>query len=334
MWKPPVNFVNLHYAYILSLGILGLVILYPHGNLRAIDAYFFGVSASTESGLNTATLESIRRRNDLVYQFLKKTKLSQITKDVAGNNSDRANARSCDGTDKLSEEQSSEKQERKRRRHDDTVDDGLPSKRSRYNGQGSSFSARHTPHAPNAIPTRRPQVFRTAASRSASGKELTRGKPGLISGERRDVRSNLSTLNSSLPRKNNVPGVPPGPEIPNRHSARIAEREERLSAAVVAPSDTVRIPRQKTAKPAQAPTHPASTVSQERKSTPEQQRHQREAAQVEVTGATRQGRRGYRREEVDLVHGHQVAEQANNCIDHRGHAKHKSGRSLSGIVVA
>lgn len=27
--------------------------MYPYGNLRAVDAYFFGVSASTESGLNT-----------------------------------------------------------------------------------------------------------------------------------------------------------------------------------------------------------------------------------------------------------------------------------------
>jgi len=29
-----------------------MVILYPQKNLRAVDAYFFGVSASTESGLN------------------------------------------------------------------------------------------------------------------------------------------------------------------------------------------------------------------------------------------------------------------------------------------
>jgi hypothetical protein len=39
-------------AYILSFGILALAIIYPAGNLSAIDAYFFGVSASTESGLN------------------------------------------------------------------------------------------------------------------------------------------------------------------------------------------------------------------------------------------------------------------------------------------
>jgi hypothetical protein len=40
-------------TYIIILGLLGLVILGPYGNLKAVDAYFFGVSASTESGLNT-----------------------------------------------------------------------------------------------------------------------------------------------------------------------------------------------------------------------------------------------------------------------------------------
>ena len=43
-------------AYIIFLGLLGLVILYPYGNLHAVDAYFFGVSAATESGINTYVL--------------------------------------------------------------------------------------------------------------------------------------------------------------------------------------------------------------------------------------------------------------------------------------
>ncbi|KAJ6136877.1 hypothetical protein N7497_012129 [Penicillium chrysogenum] len=53
MWKPPINFLALHYAWIITLSILSLVIIYPYGNLKAVDAYFFGASASTESGLNT-----------------------------------------------------------------------------------------------------------------------------------------------------------------------------------------------------------------------------------------------------------------------------------------
>ncbi|KAF9697211.1 hypothetical protein EKO04_004567 [Ascochyta lentis] len=59
MWKPPINFITLHYAYILSFGILALIILYPYGNLSAIDSYFFGVSASTESGLNTVDVKAL-----------------------------------------------------------------------------------------------------------------------------------------------------------------------------------------------------------------------------------------------------------------------------------
>ncbi|KAF2744511.1 potassium transporter [Sporormia fimetaria CBS 119925] len=59
MWKPPVNFITIHYAYIILFGILGIVILLPYGNLAAIDAYFMGVSASTESGLNTIDLKDL-----------------------------------------------------------------------------------------------------------------------------------------------------------------------------------------------------------------------------------------------------------------------------------
>lgn len=35
------------------MGLLAIPVLLPGGNLEAIDAYFFGASASTESGLNT-----------------------------------------------------------------------------------------------------------------------------------------------------------------------------------------------------------------------------------------------------------------------------------------
>ncbi|KAL4974164.1 cation transport protein-domain-containing protein [Aspergillus desertorum] len=52
MWKIPVNFILLHYTYIIFLGLLGLAVFYPYGNVSAIDSYFFGVSSSTESGMN------------------------------------------------------------------------------------------------------------------------------------------------------------------------------------------------------------------------------------------------------------------------------------------
>ncbi|KAH8753323.1 hypothetical protein F5883DRAFT_198681 [Diaporthe sp. PMI_573] len=47
-------------AWIILCGLLGLVVLTPEGNIAAIDAYFFGASASTESGLNTVDVKALR----------------------------------------------------------------------------------------------------------------------------------------------------------------------------------------------------------------------------------------------------------------------------------
>ncbi|KNG50912.1 potassium transport protein 1 [Stemphylium lycopersici] len=60
MWKPPINFITLHYAYIISFGILAMIIVYPYGNLSAIDTYYFGVSCSTSSGLNPVDVKAIK----------------------------------------------------------------------------------------------------------------------------------------------------------------------------------------------------------------------------------------------------------------------------------
>ncbi|KAB8079251.1 cation transport protein-domain-containing protein [Aspergillus leporis] len=70
MWKPPVNFITLHYAYILIWGLLGLAILYPYGNMSVIDAYFFGVSASTVSGLNPIDVKALKTYQQLYVYFI------------------------------------------------------------------------------------------------------------------------------------------------------------------------------------------------------------------------------------------------------------------------
>ncbi|VUC28159.1 unnamed protein product [Clonostachys rosea] len=70
MWRPPINFVSLHYAYIILLGLLSFPILYPDGTLNAVDTYHFGVSASTESGLNTVDLKDLRTYQQLYLYFL------------------------------------------------------------------------------------------------------------------------------------------------------------------------------------------------------------------------------------------------------------------------
>ena len=70
MWTPPVNFITLHYTYIIFCGIISLIIIYPYGNLRATDAYFFGVSGSTESGLNTVDVKALKTYQQLVIYFI------------------------------------------------------------------------------------------------------------------------------------------------------------------------------------------------------------------------------------------------------------------------
>ncbi|KAH9211379.1 hypothetical protein DL95DRAFT_511229 [Leptodontidium sp. 2 PMI_412] len=167
---------------------------------------------------NVAWLDVLMRRDELVHQFYKKVRLSQVTNDeqiplieleqdqakVADNNSlDKANDRSCDRAVELIEEQNSGKYERNIR-----------------------------------------------------GRKLANKEPGLTI-SKSGVKNNRSTVNSLQLRKNNSLGVF------NRYSARIAEREERLRAAVVVPLYSIRTSRKRTVKLTQAPT-PPSTQSQER----------------------------------------------------------------------
>lgn len=60
MWKQRLDFITLHYVWIIFCSILGLIVIYPFGNVTAIDAYFFGASASTESGLNTVDVKDLK----------------------------------------------------------------------------------------------------------------------------------------------------------------------------------------------------------------------------------------------------------------------------------
>ncbi|POR32032.1 Low-affinity potassium transport protein [Tolypocladium paradoxum] len=64
------NFITLHYAWIIFMGLLSLPVLYPYGNLNAIDAYFFGASASTESGLNTYDITNLALYQQLYIYFI------------------------------------------------------------------------------------------------------------------------------------------------------------------------------------------------------------------------------------------------------------------------
>ncbi|OAA36496.1 Potassium transport protein, high-affinity [Metarhizium rileyi] len=57
-------------AWILFAGLLSFPILYTFGNLAAIDAYFFGASASTESGLNTVDINDLALYQQLYLYFI------------------------------------------------------------------------------------------------------------------------------------------------------------------------------------------------------------------------------------------------------------------------
>lgn len=53
------NFIFLHYAYIISWALVGSVIVYLGGNIDYIDALFQAAGAATQSGLNTVDLNSL-----------------------------------------------------------------------------------------------------------------------------------------------------------------------------------------------------------------------------------------------------------------------------------
>ncbi|KAL1955096.1 hypothetical protein VTO42DRAFT_9030 [Malbranchea cinnamomea] len=63
------NFVRVHYAYVLSLSVLGMIILYSAKNMSAIDAFFQAVSAATVTGLNTRDHKDMKLYQQLVLYF-------------------------------------------------------------------------------------------------------------------------------------------------------------------------------------------------------------------------------------------------------------------------
>ncbi|KAF9891944.1 hypothetical protein FE257_002907 [Aspergillus nanangensis] len=57
-------------TYIISLSLLGIVVLLPYGNLSAVDAFFFGVSSATESGLNVVDVNKLKTYQQLFLYFV------------------------------------------------------------------------------------------------------------------------------------------------------------------------------------------------------------------------------------------------------------------------
>ena len=64
------NFIFLHYTYIISWGIIGSIILFPAGNIAYIDALFLSVGAATQSGLNTVNLNELHTYQQIILCFI------------------------------------------------------------------------------------------------------------------------------------------------------------------------------------------------------------------------------------------------------------------------
>ncbi|KAJ5182455.1 hypothetical protein N7492_000071 [Penicillium capsulatum] len=64
------NFILVHYTYIISWGILGSVIVYPGNDISYTDALFMSVGAATQSGLNTVDLNKLRLYQQIVLYFI------------------------------------------------------------------------------------------------------------------------------------------------------------------------------------------------------------------------------------------------------------------------
>jgi Trk-type K+ transport system membrane component len=57
--RPRMNFITLHYTYLIIMTLVGSVILYGSHNMDYVDALFFASGAATQSGLNTIDINKL-----------------------------------------------------------------------------------------------------------------------------------------------------------------------------------------------------------------------------------------------------------------------------------
>ncbi|KAJ4993502.1 potassium ion transporter [Stagonosporopsis vannaccii] len=58
-FRPRMNFITLHYTYLVVMTLIGSVIMYGTKNMAYIDALFFASGAATQSGLNTIDVNKL-----------------------------------------------------------------------------------------------------------------------------------------------------------------------------------------------------------------------------------------------------------------------------------
>lgn len=64
------NFIFVHYSYIICMSMVTSVIVYPGSSLAYIDALFFSAGAATQSGLNTVDFNLLRTYQQVVLYFV------------------------------------------------------------------------------------------------------------------------------------------------------------------------------------------------------------------------------------------------------------------------
>ena len=64
------NFIFLHYIYIISWAIIGSIILYPGGNISYTNALFQACGSATQSGLNTVDLNQLYLYQQIVLYMI------------------------------------------------------------------------------------------------------------------------------------------------------------------------------------------------------------------------------------------------------------------------
>ncbi|KAL4914428.1 cation transport protein-domain-containing protein [Aspergillus aurantiobrunneus] len=64
------NFILVHYVYIISMALVTSIIIYPGSGLKYIDALFFSAGAATQSGLNTVDFNLLYTYQQVILYFV------------------------------------------------------------------------------------------------------------------------------------------------------------------------------------------------------------------------------------------------------------------------
>ncbi|KAJ9482827.1 hypothetical protein VN97_g10600 [Penicillium thymicola] len=64
------NFIFLHYTYIITWALIGSIVVYSGGGIAYTDALFLSVGAATQSGLNTVNLNGLHLYQQIVFYII------------------------------------------------------------------------------------------------------------------------------------------------------------------------------------------------------------------------------------------------------------------------